>query len=470
MLRKFVMAAVLVTVMLGATAAAFAQQPDITVGEIQMPNLRWGPQKATFTVTNNTDYPKIISVRYSVKFEGTYLNPSRETRTNYFFDPQMSKTIKQDVIIPGNYGTAHVRIEIYDVVDTLDVLLPYQIIAQQPFTITYHVPDDILPYFQEPVTFPPMVENNQDFDTEFSRLILLLMAQGKTPDQIADMAKCDTSFVTFRLSVMQHQGYASKATGQYKLLFPVIMQPEAEAGKALAEQASDRLVTLIKNNFPNYKRVLDSMVQTGILPPNADDFLHGGSVLYYYYPTVSALFLWFDLGTKFINNGRPLEIFEATNYCDAYLPKYMYAVEGGAFFNGTNLYDQWRAAKGIHITYGDSIPAVECVRDFGRIAVKRPETNWNWASPEKEAPEPFVMDSLLVRTGLTGLEPGTKEFLQSTEQQLKEISEKYGHPELMRGEKYWFWNLMTSRTLAKLQEQKIVVDRGSGHFSFEELE
>ena len=468
MLRKFVMAAVLVTVMLGATATGFAQQPDITVGEIQMPNLRWGPQKATFTVTNNTDYPKIVSVQTVINFAGTYLDPKRETRTNYFFDPQMTRTIKEDVVIPGNYGKASIRIAVYDVVDTLDPLLPYQVIAQQPFTITYHIPDDVLPYFQEAVTFPPMVGNNHDFDTEFSRLMFLLMNEGKTPGQIADMTKCDTSYVMYKLTVMRNDGYVTGGNAQFKLNFPVIMQPEAEAGKALAEKASDELVALVKNNLPNYKRVMDSMVQAGILPPNADDFLHGGTVLYYYYPTISALFFWYDLGTRFINNGQTMEIFENTDYCHARLPRYMYAVEGGAFYNGTNFYDQTRTERGIYITYGDSIPAVNCVEGFEHIPKLMPELHWSWAVPE-QSPEPFVMDTTLVETGLTGLEPGTKEFLTSTQQQLKAMSEKFGHPELMRGEKYWFWNLMTSRALVKLQEQDIVVGRGSGHYAFEEL-
>ncbi|MDF1546125.1 MAG: hypothetical protein P1R58_13610, partial [bacterium] len=56
-LRKLILA---VLVMFSLAASLAAQ--GIVVGDAQMPPLKWGEQKLTYELTNNTEYLKFIAV------------------------------------------------------------------------------------------------------------------------------------------------------------------------------------------------------------------------------------------------------------------------------------------------------------------------------------------------------------------------------------------------------------------------
>jgi DNA-binding MarR family transcriptional regulator len=467
MVGKFLTAILVMSLVLVMSGDSRAQEEELIVGEISLPSLRWGPQEAVFDVTNNAVYGRVVSVKTEISFEGTYLNPVRTTRSNYFVEPGATKTINQDVFIPGNYGKAGLVIEVYEVVDTLDPVLPYQRVVRQPFTITYHVPDALLPYFQEDISFPPRVNESTEFDSEFSRLLFLMYSEGKTVEEIAGMAQCDVDFVIYTLDEMTQKGYVSKRGNEYELRFPVITTKEAEEGKKLAETISDELAALVENNLGPFKSVMDSMVAAGSLPPNSDDFLHGGSVLYYTYPTVAALFFWFDLGQQFINPKRPLEIYGGTDLCRARIPNYVYAVQGGPYFNGTHFYHLDLSSRNPEITFSDSTPRISCAPGYENAGRLVQDIHWSWVPAY--APEPFAIDTALVKSALRGLRIGSDQLLEKASGELKRISDKYGHPELTTGAKYWFWNLTATRALTKLLQKGTLERHGNGCYRFEEL-
>ena len=100
--------------------------PDVSVGEISFSSFRWGPQQAVFELTNTAADLKFITVEATVGFTGHYLNPTRWTLNHHILEPLESKIIRQEVPIPGNFGQAKITIELLDVVDTLDRILPGQ--------------------------------------------------------------------------------------------------------------------------------------------------------------------------------------------------------------------------------------------------------------------------------------------------------------------------------------------------------
>ncbi len=442
-------------------------QPGFSVGEIDFSSLRWGRQTAQFEVTNNTDELKFVTVETEVKFTGSYLNPNRRTRSHYVLKPLEARILLPAVHIPGNYGRAEITIYLYDVVDTLDITLPGQKFFEQPFTITFHVPEQILPYVDEKIDLPPMVERHPNFDNEFARILLILLSEGRSADDIAAMAKADTSFVQEAVKTMLDKGYVKKADGSYRLTFPFISIAEAEEAKKLAVALSDSLATVIENNMPSYTKTLDSLISAGAVDQDSNAFFDGGTVLYRPYPVVSALFLWFDLGRKFITRSAMLLIYDGTDLCNAHIPNYMYAVCGGDTFNGTQFYAQYLSHASYRIVYGDQIPVIDCGEDFILKAKLGHKVAWGFT--QEFLPESFMLDTLAVQPVLDALGVGADSLVEETYYRLNDIATKHGHEKLSYGERYWFWNLAATHTLKKLVDRGVVTRHGNGQFKFDSI-
>ncbi len=467
MTRRLFVALSLLLLGLTIGSGVSAQDADIVVGEIKIPVLRWGPQKVVVDITNNADYYKIVSVVTGISFEGVYLDPSRSDRTNYFVEPSTTVTLEPEIVIPGNYGKASIEVQVYDVVDTLDELLSYQLMAKQPFTINYSLPEALVSYFQEEVTFPPMVSNSPDFETEFSRIAILLAREGKTLQEIADLTECDLAHVKHFMENMVERRYATRVGEDYRVLMPVITAAEATEARVIAEETADALVELVRTNLPAYEAKLKSMAAEGLIEATPDDFMHGGSVLYYTWPTVAGLFFWYDLGQDFIAPGTILSVFRGTDFCNAKIPLYMYAVQGGPYFNGTGFYTLELAPGNMDVIFMDSIPDVGCIAGFEKY--KKLFPGMQWAYEEGVEIEPFVLDTLLANTALSSLKSGAHDILARATAGLTDVVTKYGNEELRVGHRYWFWNLTVSRALIKLDESGVVKRWGNGRYRFEEL-
>lgn len=441
-----------------------AEGPEILVGDVNFSSLRWGWQTVTFEVTNNSDDLKYVTAEIEVQFSGSYLNPNRRTLSHTFLKPRQSKLFSPRVFIPGSYGRAQITVYLYDVVDTLDILLPGQKFLQQVFSINYSIPDEILDYFNEKITLPPRVERHPDFDYEFSRVVLYMLNEGRKLEEIAEMAKADTSFVTEIVQNMTAKGYLVKKNGTYRTTFPLISISEAETAKKLARQLSDALAKLIEENMKTYPKILDSLVSAGAVDKDSNSFLNGGVVLYRPYPIVSALLLWFDLGQKFITRSAPLWIYDGTDLCNAYIPQYMYAVQGGDVFNGTQFYYLSSAGQDFRILYGDVEPEIDCPEDYSLKGKLGKRIDWRY--DRKYLPETFMLDTLVVRPVLDALAIGTDSLLEDAYYKLRDIAVKHGHEKLLFGERYWFWNLVATDVLRKLVDKKVITPRGNGQFQF----
>lgn len=438
------------------------EKPDIFVTDIELPNLRWGAQEAQFEATNNTELVKYMAVITEIKFEGSYLAPYRMTTRYYLLPPLETIPIKPTVYIPGNYGRASIKISLYDVIDTVDVLLESQRFFEQPFSVKYYCPDAISGYFAEKITMPPMVDKHPYFDNEFSRVLLYLIDEGRTVQEIAEMAMADVSFVYQVLSDLSSHGYVKHTEKGYESLFPSITVKEAEAVKPLVEKTSDRLAELVRNNLPAYWKVLDSLIDAGTVSKDSNLFLNGGTILYRAYPVTASLLFWYDLGREFIARAEPLMIFENTDVCNAQIPRYMYSVQGGDVFNGTNFYHQYQTGRGYKIFYGDRIPVFECDEDYADRALRRQRVQWDYTKDYE--PEDFMIDTLIIEPALETLGNGSNTILTEATFELKNYATPFGHGEMTRGYRYWFWNQATTRALIKLVEDGTIERRGNGQY------
>jgi len=446
---------------------AFPQEAEVSIGEVTLDKLHWGEQKAIFEVVNHTDYLKFIKVITEITFEGTYLSPSRELTQSFPLGPFQTRTIDPAFSVPPNFGKAKMMLRIYDVVDTLDELLSSQQIMEQPFFVNFRVPDGLTDYLQNKISMPAMVGRSPAFDSEFSRILLMLLNEGKSVEEIAQMAETEVEIVLGLVDRMVKDGFLTRKDNEIKFRFPMITLPEAEEVKKLSETVSDELAALVVKNLPSYLKVIDSLISAKAMTIDTNYFLHGGTVLHFEYPVVAGLFLWYDLGQEFIDRLRPLDIFANTNPCHARITNYMYAIEGGDFFNGTNFYNLSMSRRHLVVTYGDTIPLIECTPGFANKRNLMENSGW-WYSSEMP-PESFMMDTTLVHVALRGLRGGSEEILKSGQKKLQDIVAKYGHGKFVTNTRYWFWNLTTTRTLDKLVKQEVIKRRGNGLYRFEKM-
>jgi hypothetical protein len=91
----------------------------------------------------------------------------------------------------------------------------------------------------------------------------------------------------------------------------------------------------------------------------------------------------------------------------------------------------------------------------------------NWAFGEDNKQQRMLFDSLVVKPAMNALSGGADDLLSKTYYELRDISSEFGHRRLGYGQRYWFWNLVATRTLANLVEAGVVQREGSGHYRLE---
>ncbi len=446
------------------------KQPDIFVGNIKFPSLRWGTQKAEIPLKNNTDQLKFIVMDTHLEFKGQYLNPERSAHTSTFLEPEGEITVTAEVEIPPNYGQAELDVELYDVVDTLDQVLPGQRFFSQTFQLNFPIPDAMLPYMTEKFTFPPQVQTHPYFDNEFVRALFPLLNEGKSVNDIAKMAECESLYVAKQITLFSGEHYLEGVRGDsaFVPIFPVIMMKEAEQAKQVADSLVASLTAKLTANLKSYRPILDSLVTAKVITRDSNDFISGTSCLYYEYPSVAGLLLWFDLGRDFVTGKPQFMVFEGTDLCNAANVNYIYEVQGGDNFNGNQFYALTSDINTYQIMYSDHPLTLTCPNNFLLLRHLGRPARWDYAT--NDYPEFFIVDTGAVRPMLSMVDVGTTPLLENARKALDKIAKKFGHDQgTTRAYRYWFWNLVASATLKNLEAANIVTKRGNGNFRFDSI-
>ncbi len=458
----------LLAVIFLAGSGLVGQTPELTVGEIKNPELKWGAQPVNLKITNNADYPKFVIGTLDLRFEGTYLNPKRRWKVNAIVPPLDTTAMAMPLDIPVNFGVAQIELTLYDVVDTLDPVHLGTRVMGQNYQLRFRIPDAISSYLQERITFPPMVDNNPLLDNEFTRVVLTMLAEGKTIPQIAQLAKVDSTFVYRNINELVSKRLVLRKGNTATLVFPFLTTKQAENIKPVAEKASDDLVALITANMPAYRTTLDSLIKAGKVAKDSSDFLNGGTILYRPYPAIAALALWADLGQKFVTDSSLLDIYKETDPCNAYVPKYMYAVQGGDIFNGHH----YIAISGVtgHYTvqFGDRIAPVKCpdIYPFPTILFQGSD----WSFEQQFSQEIFMIDTAVTTPVVKAVLAGSAPIVAAALDGLKRELDAIGPDMLTPGSRFWFWNLTASRTLDKLVTAGTLMRHGNGQYRMESMQ
>ncbi|MCD6250208.1 MAG: hypothetical protein J7J98_07765 [candidate division Zixibacteria bacterium] len=453
-----------VLLVIGTVIGVSAQEPEpeVIVGETGFPKNAWGKQNLSFEVTNQTDWLKFLVVETDVKFEGSYATPHRVTRTNFILEPFAKLTVDPELEIPGNYGQMVLWLRIYDVVDTLDDMSLGVQLFEQPFRIKFRTPEAVLPYFEKRLSLPPMVGEHGMLDNEFERLMLLMLSEGKTLDEIAQICDADSGFVQEVSKDMAGGRLIRKVDGVFQPVVSVITSDYAADGRELADKASDQLAALLTDNLSGRRRLMDSLAQAGVFSNDSANFVEGGSLLFRPYPLVVGYYLWRTLGQVFITGRKPLSIFERTDPCNAKIGKFTYLVQGGDYYVGHHYYFSTESRNGSIVHFGDMIPEIECRTGFEKKLQARQNVDWNYGS--YWTPEVFVYDTTLINPMLHMLDKGVEKVVRSIAAELRQLNSDHGHKNMTIGIRYWFWNLTATLTATKLVKSGTLVRFGNGQY------
>jgi len=466
-MRFILVTATLLLSLIILSGPVLAQDPEVTVGKIDFPERVWGTQRISFDVDNRTEYLKFIVVESDITFEDSYAGARRVKYSNFPLGPGMETTINPLLEIPGNYGKASCWIRLYDVVDTLDDISLGTKVFEQEFRLTFRPPESILPYRQEGLTVPPLTGGTYDWDNELARLTVLLLNEGKRVEQIATMTGTTAQTVEDAVQRLVVGGHIRREPGGgLSLNVPVITIEEAKEGRAYADLLSDEMVALVKKNLVGYPAFLDSLKAVGAFSGDSTNFYEGGALLYQRYPLVAAMLLWYDLGHRFITDGQKMMIYRPNIMCTPNIGEFMYLVEGAGYFNGTHYFNPIVNIRYHKVDFGDVVPAIECT-PAAREGKGRTRKGEDWIIPPEFAPQSIVFDTGLVNPALRYLREGFPELLLPAVARLGEIDKKYGRDTLKRGVKFWFWNLLATRTVDKLVKQGVLTRQGNGQFSLQ---
>lgn len=442
--------------------AETASDLTIQAPKIEAIKLGWGRQGIPIRITNNGEYLKYVSVVGDVRCKGDNYSPKRKVIKNYALFPGDSVNAEAVILIPGNYGEISIELKIYDVIDTLDQLLESQLIQSQAGLIDVPMTEAAAAYIKKDFTLPPLVGRHIDFDNDFARLVPFLIADGKRTKEIAEALGCDTSFVIEELGYLVSEGYYRKDGDIYLSSVAAISEDEAAEEKKLGLKVAESVAAKLAKNVQTYRQVIDSLVKAEMLDSDSNSFMDGGTILYRPYPVITALSLWYDLGGTFVSNGTPLYLFDGTDFCNAYTPNYMYVVSGDKANNGHQHFAFMRNYRSYQFYYGDTIPNIICPEGF----MFNPQEGIR-VMPEYEQPfypEGFMVDTAQVRPMLDHLRRGMAPILHNALEELNKLGQKHGKSEVLLGQRYWFWNIVSTRVIEILTENGTIKKRGNGQF------
>ncbi|MGH8015686.1 MAG: hypothetical protein ACREBV_05805, partial [Candidatus Zixiibacteriota bacterium] len=434
---------------------------SINISVIDVAKLGWGRHTFPVKVVNHGEYLKYMAVSTNVRCKGVRLSPERNVSRFFSIYPDDSAVTQGVLQVPANYGEISYEVKLYDVVDTLDILLESQVINSQTGSVSFPAPKSISPYLNLNVSLPPMVGKHIDFDNDFSLILPYLITEGKSVAEIARMAGCDTTFVINELAYMVSRGYYQKDANGYLTAIAAINEAESAKEAELATKVAESVSAQLAVNFKSYNAVLDSLVKGEFLTKDSNSFMDGGAILYRPFPVVTTLSLWYDLGGSFITGGaQPLYLFDGSDLCNAYLPFYMYMAAGPKENNGYQLFAFMRNFRSYQFYYSDTLPNIICPEDFMFSPQVGMPVGWEYG--QGYFPEGFMVDTNQVRPMLNHFRTGMGPILKDASTKLEALARKYKRTSVLLGQRYWFWNIVATRTIENLKSKGILARRGTG--------
>jgi hypothetical protein len=254
-----------------------------------------------------------------------------------------------------------------------------------------------------------------------------------------------------------------KEENRFRLEFPMIRPEEARVSVALADKTALVLGEKITNNMTRYFPLLDSLIAAGAVSKDSNSVFEPTTFLYHPYVVVAGMLLWYDMGHRFISDGKPFLMYRRMDICNSVNARYMYAAPDGEGYNGHHFYTYLTNNKALELIFADFVPEVDCGMDF--LVGKRLKRLAAWRFAAGSHPDFFVIDTAAARPLLNLLGAGSQDVLAEALSDLEKLAIESGHGELTLGHRYWFWNLVSSTILDRLLAEGVIEKYKKGHFS-----
>ncbi|UCD17236.1 MAG: hypothetical protein JSV44_12420 [Candidatus Zixiibacteriota bacterium] len=451
----------LVVLMLGCLPAAAS---DFEIGDIALSSQSWGDQTATFSVKNISPEHKTITALATVDYSNNYLTPSRSTKTVVVLGSETSTIVRLPVIIPGNYGKCSVKIDLYDVIDSLDMPLESQLIQSREISIDFPMAEDLKPIIIEKLHVPNFVEENDYFDNFINRALVFLLHRGKTVDEITTLVNAETDFVKSAITGLVEAGYLAEKENSHTTAFEVIDQEDIRALRSSIDETAGDVVEVISGNLSAYDSTIAAMIADGKLTADPGNVVDPGSVLHHKYPVIIGLLLWDILGREFVNDGKVFNIFENSDPCNAFMGDFMYLVHGTDDDVGKGFYYYIKDKRSEQFHCGITAMPILCDPRYRELGTRNVYVNWSFV--KSQAAIFYFYSENKVRGPLSILMDGAMPFVDGLKKIVDETFGSRGEDSGIRGARLWCWNLVVSKVMAQLEQKQILEREGLGLFSF----
>jgi predicted transcriptional regulator len=439
------------------TLSVTVSAQDFKVSEIKLSSTNWGTQKASFDLTNLGEYFSFVVATAEVDFPGNVIDSKRFTKKVFIIQPPEIEKLEMPFIIHGNIGKGTVLINFYNVVDTLDPLFESQKFYSRKFEFNIEIPKSLKAIVDSGLQVPSIVSLTGTFDNLFNRIVIFLLNRGKSLDEIAQSTGVEKSFVEKVASVLADEGLLDLHDSTYKPTFIVLENNQVEAFKPIIGRTVDDIYRTVTGNIHKYDSTLTALALKGLLTNDKSNVLDGGSILYHKYPVFLGLFLWEFLGSRFINNGNDILIYQGSDLCRARMGDYMFMIIGASDNVGTTFYNKLQSGNVDGFYCGATTPILKC---GGR----------KWAFEQDNSPIYYTYNEDKINLPLSILAEGVNDHITDLEKALFDNFPDDKDKDSFRGVRYWCWGLVIDKLMDKLVENKVLEIEGKGVFLFQKTE
>lgn len=427
---------------------------DLKVSDVTLSATSWGHQTATIDLSNSGENYTFVVAMSEVRFTGGQYESPRFTRKSFLIEPSSENELMFPVNIPAGFGNVEINIFLYDVVDTLDQIFGSQRFFTKSFSAEFKISKRLKDEIVDKIRLPKIVENNMLFDNYFSMAVLTLIYNEKTIDEIADLCQADADFIRAVMDEYQEAGLIKSDGSSAILNFMTINKNQAEEIIPAIDNTINNLFEIISKNYHDYDNAIVDLVSEGKLSKDKYDALDPGTILYQKYPVTLGLFLWDILGREFVNDGKPFNIFEGSDPCNAVMGDYMYMTVGAEDYVGNSYYYSTGDPANDVIYCGFGQHNFNCPPGYRELGKKNKHVRFVFDSKNPDMIYLFNDDN--VRKPLSILMDGTIDEVENLKKELDNILTGTYYDSNNKGARYWCWDLVVTRLMKKLVDEKII--------------
>jgi len=427
---------------------------DLSVDDLSLSSSNWGNQTVSIKLSNTGEDYKFVVLVSEVKFTDSSYESSPLVKVSHLIEPESNNDFTLPVYIPAGYGKVEIDISMYDVVDTLDMLLESQRFFNKIIQVEFEMPEKLKSAAGTQITFPKFVEDNSSLGNKMSLALFTAILEGKTITEIADLFQVDNGFIKSKIDEYQKSGLIISDGSTAIPNFITINKKQADAIKPSIDKAVENLYQVIVKNYSGYDSTLNALVSDGKLTADKNDGLDMGTILYQKYPVTFGLFLWDLLGREFVNDGKPFNIFENSDPCNAIMGDYMYLLVGTDVYAG-NSYYYAKEEHGDEVIYcGLGHHNFVCPDNYRELASRRITVRFGF--DYKNPDNVYLYKEENVREPLSVLMDGTIEYVDKLKGQLADVFAGTYYDTNNKGTRYWCWDIVVTQLMNKLVENNII--------------